>query len=103
MTKVVLEQVNSANVKVNNSSDNERIFDIVQSMEVRSNNIMNISDGIVKQDGIVKANYQRWSESSMSIQFQTNDSIEMCSIVNATNEFIFNCEEAVANDEFKFE
>lgn len=67
MTKVVLEQVNSANVKVNNSSDNERIFDIVQSMEVRSNNIMNISDGIVKQDGIVKANYQRWSESSMSV------------------------------------
>ena len=67
MTKVVLEQVNSANVKVNNSSDNERIFDIVQSMEVRSNNIINISDGTVKQNGIVKANYQRWSESNMSV------------------------------------
>lgn len=103
MAKVVLEQVNSANVRVNNSSDDERVYDITQSMEVRGDNVVNISDGTVKQNGVVKANYQRWSENNMSVQFQTNNSIEMCGIVNAINEFILNCEEAVANDEFKFE
>lgn len=100
MSKVQLEAVNSANVKVNNSVETERVYDIVQSMDVRGTDVVNISEGSVKQGEVVKANYQRWSSENMNIQFATSDATEMCAIINAINAFIADCEGAVENNEF---
>lgn len=98
--KVTLEAVNSANVKVNNSVDTERVYEISASINVMGNTMNNVSDGVVKQGEVVKANFQRWSTENLNIQFQTSDVMEMCAVINAINGFIADCEKAVENNEF---
>ena len=97
--KVTLEAVNSANVKVNNSVDTERVYEISASINVVGNNMNNVSDGVVKQSEAVKANFQRWSADNLNIQFQTSDVMEMCAVINAINGFIADCEGAVTEGE----
>lgn len=97
--KVTLEAVNSANVKVNNSVDTERVYEISASINVVGNTMNNVSDGVVKQGEVVKANFQRWSADNLNIQFQTSDAMEMCSVINAINAFIADCERAVTEGE----
>lgn len=99
MSKVNLVAVNSANVRVDNSVVADSVYNIVQSMEVRGKDVVNISEGTIKQGEVVKANYQRWGDNNLNIQFQTSDVAEMCDIINAINGFIGDCEVAVANEE----
>ena len=98
--KVTLEAVNSANVKVNNSVDTERVYEISANINVADKFMNNVSDGVVKQGEVVKANFQRWSSENLNIQFQTSDVMEMCAVINAINYFIADCEKAVENNEF---
>lgn len=100
MNKVFLEQINSANIKVNNSVDAEKAYEISANMNVAGDVVNNVADGVVKQDEVVKANFQRWSSENLNIQFQTSDVMEMCSLINAINSFIVDCEKAVENNEF---
>lgn len=100
MNKVFLEQINSANIKVNNSVDVEKAYEISANMNVVGDVVNNVSDGIVKQGEAVKANFQRWSSENLNIQFQTSDVMEMCSLINAIGNFIEDCEKAVENNEF---
>lgn len=100
MNKVFLEQINSANIRVNNSVDVEKAYEISANIAVVGDVVNNVSDGIVKQDDVVKANFQRWSSENLNIQFQTSDVMEMCSLINAINGFIADCEKAVENNEF---
>jgi predicted NUDIX family phosphoesterase len=98
--KVTMEAVNSANVKVNNSVDATRVYEISANINVADKFMNNVSDGIVKQGEVLKANFQRWSTENLNIQFQTSDVMEMCSVINAINGFIADCEKAVENNEF---
>lgn len=98
--KVTLEAVNSANVKVNNSVDAEKVYEISANLNVSGKVVNNVADGVVKQGDVVKANFQRWSAENLNIQFQTSDVMEMCSVINAINGFIADCEKAVENNEF---
>lgn len=100
MNKVFLEQINSANIRVNNSVDVEKAYEISANIAVVGDVVNNVSDGIVKQGDVVKANFQRWSSENLNIQFQTSDVMEMCSLINAINSFIADCEKAVENNEF---
>lgn len=97
--KVTLEAVNSANVKVNNSVDTDRVYEIAANLNVSGNVVNNVADGVVKQGDVVKANFQRWSAENLNIQFQTSDVMEMCTIINAINAFIADCEGAVTEGE----
>lgn len=96
--RVQLEAVNSANVKVNNSVDTDRVYEISANINVADKFMNNVADGVVKQGELVKANFQRWSSENLNIQFQTSDVMEMCTIINAINAFIVDCEEAVENE-----
>jgi hypothetical protein len=98
--KVTMEAVNSANVKVNNSVDTDRVYEISANINVADKFMNNVSDGVVKQGEIVKANFQRWSTENLNIQFQTSDVMDMCTIINAINGFIADCGKAVENNEF---
>lgn len=98
--KVTLEAVNSANVKVNNSVDTERVYEISASINVVGNTMNNVSDGVIMNGEERKANFQRWSADNLNIQFQTSDAMEMCTIINSINGFIADCEKAVENNEF---
>lgn len=97
--KVQLEAVNSANVKVNNSVDTERVYEISANLNVSGKVVNNVADGVVKQGEVVKANFQRWSTENLNIQFQTSDVMEMCAVINAINGFIADCEGAVTEGE----
>lgn len=97
--KVTLEAVNSANVKVNNSVDAEKVYKIAANLNLSGKVVNNVSDGVVKQDEVVKANFQQWNEQKLNIQFQTRDGMEMCTIINAINAFIADCEGAVTGGE----
>lgn len=98
--KVTLEAVNSANIRVNNSVDADKVYNVVANLNVQGERISNVSDGIVKLGEEQKATFNKWSSDNLNIQFQTGDVMEMCTIINAINDFITDCENAVTNNEF---
>ena len=98
--KVTLEAVNSANIRVNNSVDADKVYNVVANLNVQGERISNVSDGIVKLGDEQKATFNKWSSDNLNIQFQTSDVMEMCSVINAINGFISDCEMAVENNEF---
>lgn len=100
MSKVFLEQINSANIKVNNSVDVEKAYDVVANLNVYGETINNVNDGVVKLGDVQKATFNRWDVNNLNIQFQTSDVTEMCSLINAIGSFIDDCEKAVENNEF---
>lgn len=100
MKKVVLEKINSANIKVTNSTDYDKVYDIQANLAVSGTVINNVQDGVVTLSETRKANFYRYDENNLNIQFLTTDETEMCSIVAAVNAFINNCVQAVTNNEF---
>ena len=98
--KVTLEKVNSAIIKVNNSKDESKVYDMSANLSVNGANVTSVNDGVVMKGEERKANFYRYSEENLNIQFLTADVMEMCAIINAVNGFIGDCVAAVANNEF---
>lgn len=88
--KVTFKNVNSASVVMDNSVDTARVYDIQSSVNVVGNKSVNgIDNGTVAtKDGETKANFNRYGENNINIQFYTTTDSEMCSVAMAINTFI---------------
>lgn len=98
MSKIKYEALNSANVKVNNSGDLERVYSIEANANVNNlNEVSNIDNGVVKKDGEQKATFNVWGDNSLNISFYNATSEEQCTIINAVNAFIKDLKSHVAD------
>lgn len=88
--KVTFKNVNSASVVMDNSVDTARVYDIQASVNVSGNKSVNgIDNGtVVAKDGVTKANFNRYGENNMNIQFYTSGVSEMCSVATAIDTFV---------------
>ena len=99
MSKITYETLNSANVKINNSSDAERIYNIEANANVNNlNEVTNIDNGILMKDTEQKATFNVWGSNSLNISFYNTTSDEQCGIVQAINQFIEDTKNFIKNN-----
>lgn len=96
MSKIKYMALNSANVKVNNSADDARSYDIEANVNVAGNNVTGNIDGRVTTDGAEKASFSSWGEGMMHVSYTNVSAEEQCNVLNAINAFILSVKEFVA-------
>ena len=91
--KVQSIALNSANVRYNNAIDTEKIYDIETNVNIQGTSVISFDGGVVKKSTIIVASFSMYGNHHLNINFQNvDDTTEMCSILNAINEFINNVE-----------
>lgn len=87
--KVTFKNVNSASVVMDNSVDTARVYDIKANVSIEGSKTVNSMDnGEVTKGGETKANFYRYSENNISIQFYTSNVSEMCAVATAIDTFV---------------
>ena len=98
MSKIKYEALNSANVKVNNSNDLSKTYDIEANANVTQNNVVsNIDSGRVTLDGVEKATFNSWGDNMLNISYSNVEAEEQCAIISAVNAFIKELKSHVAD------
>ena len=99
MSKITYEALNSANVKINNSSDIEKIYNIEANANVNNlNEVTNIDNGILMKDAEQKATFNVWGSNSLNISFYNATSDEQCGNDQAINQFIEDAKNFIKNN-----
>ena len=100
MEKIVFESLNSAQVKVSNSVDAEKVYDIVANANISGTTVNSIDGGSVRIDDIVVATFSSWGENSLNINYQNVDTTQYCAIIEAITAFIDDVRTKVSTDTF---
>lgn len=88
MSKVDFTRLNSANVVVENSVDETRVYDIKCNANINNGALNSIDSGIVVKDDVQVATFTMWA-SNLTPSFQNvTDATEMCAILMAITSFI---------------
>lgn len=86
--KVAYEKVVRATIRVNNSVDASKVYDIEADAEVNNGVVNNINSGTVKKDGSQVATFNSYGNENLSINHNVGDKQEQCEITAAVNTFI---------------
>lgn len=88
MSKVDFTRLNSANVAVENSVDESRVYDIKCNANINNGELYSIDSGFVVKDDVRVATFSMWSN-NLTPSFQdVTDATEMCNILMAITSFI---------------
>lgn len=88
MQKVDFTRLNSANVSVENSVDESRVYDIKCNANINNGVLNSIDSGFVLKDDVQVATFSMWSN-NLTPSFQNvTDATEMCAILMAITSFI---------------
>lgn len=94
--KVAYEKVVRATIRVNNSVDASKVYDIEADAEVNNGVVNNINSGTVKKDGSQVATFNSYGNENLSINHNVGEKQEQCEITAAVNTFITNTKAKVA-------
>lgn len=84
----------SANVRVDNSVDSERVYDISGNANISgsgdSGSVGGIDGGEVRRvsDGVEVASFGSYGDNSLNINHRNTDAAEQCAVTSAVNAFI---------------
>lgn len=88
MQKVDFTRLNSANVAVENSVDESRVYDIKCNANINNGALNSIDSGFVLKDDVQVTTFSMWSN-NLTPSFQNiTDANEMCAILMAITSFI---------------
>ena len=89
MNKVTIKSLNSANVRMDNSADAERVYDIAANVNIESGNTLsNIDSGTVRREANELATFGSWGSGNLQINYNGVSAEEQCAIITAVNQFI---------------
>lgn len=94
--KVAYEKVVRATIRVNNSVDASKVYDIEADAEVNNGVVNNINSGTVKKDGSQVATFNSYGNENLSINHNVGEKQEQCEITAAVNTFITDMKAKVA-------
>lgn len=86
MAKVKVE---SYQLRVNNSTDETRVYDIACTVNVNNNEVTGVDSGNVTKQGTWVADFNRNGD-TLSVNYRNLTAEEQCAVNNAINEFIKN-------------
>lgn len=98
MEKVDFKKLNSANVAADNSVDTSKVYDINANVNINGDRVNNIEGGVVMKGEVQVANFAKWGENQMNINFMNVDAMEMCTIITEVNAFCQAVNEKVVAD-----
>lgn len=87
MAKVKIE---GYQLRVNNSTDEQKVYDISCSIYASGDTVNSIDNGNVIKDGESVADFSRYEENSLNVTYRNISVSEQCTVNNAINEFIVN-------------
>lgn len=91
MEKVKIKALNSANLRMDNSVDTDREYEISANANIDSTNtVVSIENGSVMKEGMEIASFSSYGEDNLSINYNNVKQEEHCTIINAVNSFIGN-------------
>lgn len=94
--KVAYEKVVRATIRVNNSVDASKVYDIEADAEVNNGVVNYINSGTVKKDGSQVATFNSYGNENLSINHNVGEKQEQCEITAAVNTFITDTKAKVA-------
>ena len=99
MSKVKFETLKSAVVKMNNSVDVARSYEISANVNVQSGNTVGtIDNGVIRELGVDEGNiatFNAWSDTNANYSF--NKECDKCDVIEAIDAFIADVKSEVAN------
>ncbi len=86
---IVLRKMNSANVRLDNSGDPGRVYDVAADVNVGDGDITS-SDGSVARDGFQIAGFSCYgpSDDNLSINYQNVPASQQCAVLTAVQGFL---------------
>lgn len=94
--KVAYEKLVKATIRVNNSVDESKVYDIEAEAEINSGFVGSINSGTVKKDGSQVATFNSYGNENLSINHNVGEKQEQCEITAAVNTFITDTKAKVA-------
>ena len=94
--KVAYEKLVRATVRVNNSVDESKVYDIEADAEINNGIVGSINSGKVKKDGSQVATFNSYGNENLSINHNVGEKQEQCEITAAVNTFIADAKAKVA-------
>lgn len=89
MEKVTIKALNSANLRMDNSVDTEREYEMFCNVSIENGStVANIDSGSVVKNGAEIATFSSSSVENLQIGYNNVNSQEQCTIINAVNDFI---------------
>ena len=89
MERIKYVAVQSAVIKIDNSVDTERVYNISGNASINAEgNLISIDMGVVEKDGTQGAGFNRWSDTNMGITYQNVEDAEKATILLAVTDFI---------------
>lgn len=86
---IVLRKTNSANVRLDNSGDTERVYDVAADTDI-SENTAGSFNGEVMRDGFQIAGFSCYgpSDDNLSINYQNVPASQQCAVLTAVQGFL---------------
>lgn len=98
MEKVTIKSLNSANLRMDNSVDADREYNIAANVNIDSGSVANsIDSGNVIKEGIEIATFNAYSDNNLQINFNNVAASEQCMIITSVNAFIADVRTKAAN------
>lgn len=95
--KVTIKSLNSANVRLDNSVDADRVYDIEANVNISTGNyVQSIDSGSVKKEMNEVATFSSWGSDNLQINYNGVKAEEQCAIITAVNQFIESVSDKVA-------
>lgn len=88
-----IEKVNRFNVTVSNVDDESRKYAISAEAQIADGNVENINNGVVKENDVQVATFNRWSANNLNVNFNNIAAAESCDVLTAINAFVDSVEE----------
>ena len=99
MSKVTFVKVNTANVRVDNSENTERVYDIECNINTSDSGVNSFEAGEVMAGETMMASFSFYGERNLSINFHVADAVTMVNVLNAVNSFMDDTRELVSGTE----
>lgn len=80
----------SYQLRVNNSTDEQKVYDLACSITVNGGAVGSIESGIAMREDVHIADFSRYDSNSLSVTYHNISASEQCAVNNAINEFIEN-------------
>lgn len=88
MGKINFGTINSANIAVDNSLENERVYDIKGNVNYQSGKMASIDSGRVSKNGVDMASFNHWSDNNQQVTWMNCPIEEKDDIQKAIDAFV---------------
>lgn len=86
--KVAYQSLVSATVKMSNSVDTQKVYDIEADVNMSGNTVSGFNSGFVKKGGVQVATFNSYGNTNLNVNHNVEDAEGRCAVTAAISAFI---------------